>query len=52
MRKIVDLSWEDQQPKAKKAEEDEPMGLVILSLLPFAVLFWWIFTQGFINGIF
>lgn len=44
---MIDLN---RQPK-KEEPKEEPLGIVILALMPFALGFWWILTQGFINGL-
>ena len=47
---MIDLNY---QPKKKKTEdEDVPMGVLIISLLPFAVLFYVVLTASFLNGIY
>ena len=47
---MIDLSY---KPKSeKKQEEDEPMGKLILSLLPFALLLYVVLTASFLHGIF
>lgn len=45
---MIDLSYKPRKEKPK----EEPLGLVILGLLPFAVLFYVVLTAGFMNGIF
>ena len=47
---MIDLNY---QPKKKKdEEEDVPMGILIISLLPFALLFYIILATSFIHGIY
>ena len=47
---MIDLNY---QPKKKEEkEEDVPMGILIISLLPFAVLLYVVITTSFIHGIF
>ena len=43
---MIDLS---REPK-KQEQQEEPLGIVLWMLMPFAVGFWWILTQGFVNG--
>lgn len=45
---MIDLN---RHPTKRKEEEETPLGIVILALMPFALGFWWILTQGFINGL-
>lgn len=44
---MIDLN----RQRPEKPEEDTPLGIVILGLMPFALGFWWMLTQGLINGI-
>ena len=46
---MIDLNY---KPKQEKTEDKAGMGLVILSLLPFAVLVYIVLTASFLNGIF
>lgn len=46
---MIDLNY---KPRKQKTEDDAPMGLVILSLLPFAVLVYIVITASFLHGIF
>lgn len=45
---MIDLSYKPKQPKQK----EEPLGIVMLALVPFVAGFWWILTQGFVSGIY
>jgi len=47
---MIDLNYKKQE--TKKQEEDTPLGIQILVLMPFAILFWAILTASFINGIY
>lgn len=38
--------------KKEEKKEEEPMGLQLLLLSPFAILFWVILTKAFLHGIF
>ena len=44
---MVDLS---RKPK-KQEPEEEPIGIVILGTIPFAILLWAVLTAGFIGGL-
>ena len=44
---MIDLNR--KQPEKK--EEETPLGIVILAMMPFALGFWWILTQGLIHGL-
>ena len=46
---MIDLNM---QRKPEKEEQDPPMGVMILALLPFAALFAVIVTVSFLNGIY
>ena len=45
---MIDLNM---KPKQQKQEEETPLGIVILATMPFALGFWWLLTQGLINGL-
>ena len=47
---MIDLNYARIKKEEKK--EEEPMGLQLLLLSPFAILFWWILTQAFLHGIY
>ena len=49
---MTDLSLKKTSRTAEKKEAEEPVGVVILMLLPFAGLFWWLLTQAFLHGIY
>lgn len=36
----------DLNRKPKQAEEDTPLGIIIMSLMPFAWLFWFLIERG------
>lgn len=46
---MIDLNYKS---KKSEPEKDVPIGAIILSLLPFAVLFWVVMTASFLHGIY
>ena len=48
---MIDLNYKKPNNAANK-NEDLPMGVLILSLLPFAFLFWLVLTASFLHGIY
>lgn len=48
---MIDLNYRKQNSQEHQ-EEDWPLGVQILVLMPFAVLFWAILTASFIHGIY
>ena len=47
---MIDLNY--KKPETKVQEEDTPLGIQILVLIPFAILFWAVLTAAFIHGIY
>lgn len=47
---MIDLNYKPKNKQSK--DEDLPMGVIILSALPFAFLFWLVLTASFLHGIF
>ncbi len=42
---MIDLNY-----KKKQEEREEPLGIVILGVLPFVMGFWWMLMQGLLHG--
>ena len=47
---MIDLNYKPKSTDSKN--EDTPMGILILSLFPFAFLFWLVLTASFLHEIF
>ena len=47
---MIDLNYKPKKTESKN--EDLPMGVLILSLIPFAFLFWLVLTASFLHGIY
>ena len=47
---MIDLNY--KKPSNTENKDDVPMGVLILSLLPFAFLFWVVLTASFLHGIY
>ena len=45
---MIDLNHKSKKPEQEK---ETPVGVIILSLLPFAVLFYVVITASFLHGI-
>ena len=48
---MIDLSYKPRKDD-RKNEDDAPMGLVILAVIPFAVLLYVVLTASFLHGIY
>ena len=46
---MIDLNY---KPRKEEPKEDESLGMMIVTLLPFAVLFYVVLTGAFLHGIF
>jgi len=49
---MIDLNRQNKKRPVIRDEEEPPIFVQMLLMLPFVALLWWVFTQGFINGIY
>ena len=49
---MIDLNYKRQEKKGRGTDEDWPLGIQILVLIPFAVFFWAMLTASFLHGIY
>lgn len=49
---MIDLNYKPKPKATDSKNEDTPMGILILSLSPFAFLFWLVITASFLHGIY
>ncbi len=48
---MIDLSYKRAEAKGQEPKKDEePVGILILALMPFAIFFWVILTAAFVGG--
>ena len=48
---MIDLSYKRAEARGREPKkDDEPVGILILALMPFAIFFWVILTAAFVGG--
>ena len=46
---MIDLSYQGPEARGKRKEDETPIGVVILGLLPFCLGFVWMVFQGLLH---